>query len=186
MADPKTTHMLNGFNLDVLQETIHAIEQDPEMGKCVFRGKNRWLDADHNRTIVDSFYGAKQELEHKHPFEMHSGEPTILAGGDNAPNPVEYLLHSLAGCITTGIAAHAACRGIHIEEMESEVEGDLDLRGFLGLDDNAPKGFTDIRINVKVKADPRDFAQIRELPDYSPVAATLANGARVDVRVERK
>jgi len=186
MAEQQTAPMLNGFNLDVLHETMHTIEQDPEMAKCMFRGRNRWLDADHNRSIVDGFYGAKQEIEHKHPFEMHSGEPPILAGADNAPNPVEYLLHALAGCITTSITAHAALRGIHIEELESEVEGDLDMRGFLGLDANAPKGFTDIRIRFKVKADPRDLDRIRELTEYSPVMDTLTQGARVDVRVDLK
>jgi len=186
MAEQQTAHKLNGLNLDVLHETAHAIEQDPELAKCIFRGTNRWLDADHNRSIVDGFYGARQEIEHKHPFEMHCGEPPIIAGADNAPNPVEYLLHALAGCITTSIVAHAALRGIHIEELESEVEGDLDMRGFLGLDDNTPKGFTDIRIKFKVKADAENLEQLRELANYSPVLGTLTRGARVDVQVDLK
>ena len=186
MAQQQTTHKLNGFNLDVLHETALAIEQDPELAKCMFRASSKWLDGDHNRSIIDGFYGAKQEIEHKHPFEIHCGEPPIVAGNDNAPNPVEYVLHALAGCITTGIVAHAALRGIQIEELESEVEGDLDMRGFLGLDERAPKELTDIRIRFKVKTDPKNLERLRELVGYSPVLNTLTRGTRVDVQVEPK
>lgn len=186
MAEQQTAHVLNGFNLDILQETIHAIEQDPELARCVFRGSNKWLDADHNRSLVDGFYGAKQEIEHEHPFELHCSEPPIVAGSDDNANPVEYLLHALAGCITTSIVSHAALRGIHIEELESKVEGDLDMRSVLGLDDNAPKGFTDIRIKFKVKADAENLERLRELTDYSPVLNTLTQSTRVDVQVDLK
>ena len=186
MAEQQTAHKLNGFNLDILQETIHAIEQGPELARCVFRASNKWLDGDHNRSIVDGFYGAKQEIEHEHPFELHCSEPPIVAGSDDNANPVEYLLHALAGCITTSMVAHAALRGIHIEELESEVEGDLDMNGFLGLDDNVPKGFTDIRIKFKVKADAADLERLRELTGYSPVMGTLTQGARVAVQVDLK
>ena len=186
MATQQTLHKLNGLDLDTLRETVSAIEQDPDLAKCVFRARKKWMGADHNRSIIDGFYGAKQEIEHKQPFELHAGEPPILAGADNAPNPVEYLLHALAGCITTGMAAHAALRGIEIEELESEVEGDLDIRGFLGLDDTVPKGFTDIRIKFRVKANTENTERLRRLADYSPVLSTLTQGAKVDVTVEPK
>lgn len=186
MAEQQTTHMLNGFNLDALRETAHAIEEDPELARCMFRARNKWFNGDHNRSIVDGFYGAKQEIEHKHPFEIHCGEPPILGGNDNAPNPAEHLLNALAGCITTGIVAHAALRGIQIEELESEVEGDLDMRGFLGLDEWAPKELTDIRVRFKVKTDPKNLEQLRELIGYSPVLGTLTRGTHVDVQLEPK
>lgn len=186
MANQQTLHKLNGLDLDTLRETAGAIKQDPELGRCVFRASNQWMGADHNRSIVEGFYGAKKEIEHKHPFELHAGEPPILAGADNAPNPVEHLLHALAGCVTTSMAAHAALRGIEIEELESEVEGDLDIRGFLGLDDDVPKGFTNIRIRFHVKADAHNTERLRRLADYSPVLKTLTQGARIDVTVEPK
>jgi uncharacterized OsmC-like protein len=117
---------------------------------------------------------------------MDADEPAILAGNDEGANPVEHLLHALASCLTTSMVAHAAVRGIKIDELESEFEGDIDLRGFLGLDDTVPKGFTAIRAKFRVKADPADIETLRELANYSPVFNTLTNGTDVDVRVEQK
>jgi uncharacterized OsmC-like protein len=117
---------------------------------------------------------------------MEADEPPILAGEDQAANPVEHLLHALASCLTTSMIAHAAVRGIAIEELESELEGDIDLNGFLGLDPNVPKGYTEIRASFRVKADPKDVEQIRSLAEFSPVFNTITQGARVQVSVDLK
>lgn len=178
--------VVNGVNLETLMGTVKAIKADPELGACHFRASNRWLDANHNRTTVTGFYGAKQEIAHKKTFEMDADEPAILAGGDEGANPVEHLLHALASCVTTSMVAHAAVRGIHLEEVESELEGDIDLRGFLGLADDVPRGYTDIRVKFKVKADPEDMKRLQELAEYSPVFNTITQGARVDIQVEPK
>ena len=114
---------------------------------------------------MTGFYGAKQEIAHKQKFEMDADEPPILAGEDEGANPVEHLLHALASCVTTSMVAHAAVRGIHVEEVESELEGDIDLRGFLGLSDDVPKGYTDIRVKVKVHS-----KRIRSLAGSRPDA----------------
>jgi len=84
------------------------------------------------------------------------------------------------------MVAHAAVRGIQIEELESELEGDIDLRGFLGLDPNVPKGYTDIRLKFKVKTDPENLEKLRELASFSPVYNTLIHGAKVNIEVEPK
>ena len=186
MADQQTIHQINGINLDVLQETVKAIEQDAELGKCKFRASNKWIGGDHNRTTITGFYGAKQEMEHKQPFELDADEPPVLAGEDQAPNPVEHLLHALAGCITTGIVAHAAVRNIHIQELESELEGDIDLRGFLGLSEDVPKGYTNIRMKIKVKTDEDNLERLKKLTEYSPVLKTITEGAKVDIQLEPK
>jgi hypothetical protein len=133
MAEQITTNKVNGIDMDVLQGTVSAIQQEPELGKCKFRVSNKWLSGNHNCTTITDFYGAKQENSHKQPFELHADEPPILAGEDQGPNPVEHLLNALAGCLTTAMVAHAAVRGIHIEELESEIEGDLDINGYLVL-----------------------------------------------------
>lgn len=186
MATPQTIHTVNGIEMDVLQGTVNAIEKDPELGKCKFRATNKWLGANHNRSTITGFYGAKQEMKHKQPFELYADEPTILAGQDQGANPVEHLLNALAGCVTTSMVAHAAVRGIQIEELESELEGDIDLNGFLGLDESVPKGYTNIRVKFRVKADTINMERLKRLTAYSPVYNTITQGAEVHITVEPK
>ena len=130
--------VVNGVDVDVLGGTVGAIQADPGMGACRFRASNSWVDGAQNCSRVTGFYGAHQEIAHKQAFEMLADEPAILAGSDDGANPVEYLLHALASCLTTSMIAHAAVRGIKIEAMQSELEGDLDLNGFLGLNHQYP------------------------------------------------
>jgi uncharacterized OsmC-like protein len=177
---------VNGIHMETLQGTVNAIEQDPDLGQCKFRARNKWLGGNHNSTTITGFYGAKQEILHKQQFELHADEPPILAGSDEGANPVEHLLNALAACLTTSMVAHAAMRGIHIEELESELEGDIDLRGFLGLSNDVPKGYTDIRVKFKVKADVDNMERLKRLTAYSPVFNTITQGANVDVQVEAK
>ncbi len=186
MAAQQTIHTVNGIDMDTLQSTIDAIKQDPELGQCHFHVHNQWMHGNHNRTTIRSFYGAKEERSHKQPFEIDCDEPAILAGADSGANPVEHLLNSLAGCLTTSIVAHAAVRGIEIEELESQVEGDIDLRGFLGLAEDVPKGYTHIRVNFKVKADAENTERLKRLAQYSPTFNTLIHGVDVDINVEPK
>jgi len=181
-----STRRLNGVDLDTLMGTVNAIQAEPALGISKFRASNTWLSANHNRSTVTGFYAAKQEIAHAQTFTMDADEPAILAGGDQGANPVEYLLHALASCLTTSIVAHAAVRGIEIEELESELEGDIDLNGFLGLDAEMPKGFTEIRVRFRVKADPKDMDNIKQLAMFSPVFNTITKSARVDVDVVMK
>jgi uncharacterized OsmC-like protein len=177
---------INGIHIEALQGTVNAIEQEPDLGQCKFRAHNKWLGGNHNSTTITGFYGAKQEIAHKQVFELHADEPPILAGNDEGANPVEHLLNALAACVTTSMVAHAAVRGIHIEELESELEGDIDLRGFLGLADDVPKGFTDIRIKFRVKSDIGNMERLKRLTAYSPVFNTITQGANVEIKVEPK
>ncbi len=177
---------INGVEIDTLMGTVNAIKEDPQLGACHFRASNKWLSGNHNRSTVSGFFGARQEIAHKQTFTMDADEPAILAGDDQGANPVEHLLHALASCLTTSMVAHAAVRGIDIEELESEVEGDLDLRGFLGLSMDVPKGYTKIRVNFRVKAKPEDVGRLRELAKFSPVFNTITDGADVAVNVELK
>jgi uncharacterized OsmC-like protein len=176
---------VNGIYLPQLQATVDAIQQEPELGLCKFRATNTWLGGNQNRTTISGFYAAKQEIAHQQTFELHADEPPLLAGNDAGANPVEHLLNALAACVTTSMVAHAAIRGIEIEELESSIEGDIDLNGFLGLDEDAPRGFTDIRVNFKVKADVENLERLQRLTEYSPVFNTITQGANVAIQVER-
>ena len=186
MATEIKTDRVNGIDLSILTETVNAIRKDPELGKCRFRARNKWVGANQNCTMVSDFYGAKSEQRHKQEFEMHADEPPMLAGGDSAANPAEHLLHALASCMTTSLVAHAAVKGIHIEEMESELEGDIDLNGFLGLNPDAPKGYTNIRMKFRVKTDPENLKMLKKLSEFSPIYNTIIKGAKVDIDIESK
>jgi uncharacterized OsmC-like protein len=87
-----------------------------------------------------------------------NGEPPVLLGANEGANPVEFLLHALAGCVTTTTVLHAAARGIQIEELSTELEGEIDLQGLLGLDNPVPVGYRQIRIKMHIKADCTDEA----------------------------
>ena len=108
------TDMINGVDRDRITDTVNAIAEDPEIAAFNFRIENAWLDGGLNRSTVRDFYGAKQTLDHAVPFELVNDEPPVLLSGDRGPNPVENLLHALAGCMTTSLIYHATARGIDI------------------------------------------------------------------------
>jgi uncharacterized OsmC-like protein len=173
----------NGVDVGALFATIAAVRQDPEIAQFRFRASNRWLGGDRNRTSVTGFYGAKQEQPHARPFEMECGEPAVLLGEDRGANPVEHLLNALAGCLTTTLVYHAAARDIEIEAVESELEGDLDLRGFLGISPDVRKGYREIRVKMRVKSK-GPAAVLREFAHYSPVFEVCSRALPVKVTVE--
>jgi uncharacterized OsmC-like protein len=179
---------INGVNVNDLFATIDAITATPAMAKFKFRIRNQWDGASRNRSMVDTFYGAAKEQSRLMPFVLEADEPAVLLGKDSAANPVEHLLHALAACLTTSMVYHAAARGIHIDEVESSFEGDIDLHGFLDLDQNVRKGYEGIRVKFKIKADVADeqLQQIVELgTGHSPVFDSLTRGVPVAVKAER-
>jgi len=174
----------NGVNVTKLGETIEAVKQQPEIAQFKFRARNQWDTGGHNVATIDSFYGACEEMEHKQPFVMHADEPPVLLGEDNGANPVEFVLAGLSGCMTTTLAYHAAGRGLSIEDMSSEFEGDIDLRGLLDIDPNVRCGYKEIRVKFKVKGD-IDEQTVKELLRKSPVYDTLANPVKIKIEVEK-
>ncbi|MGD8334558.1 MAG: OsmC family protein, partial [Desulfobacterales bacterium] len=132
------------------------------------------------------FYGTNQEISHLKTFELDCDEPPVLAGEDLGANPVEHLLNALAGCLTSTLVYHAAIRGIKIDELESELEGDLDLRGFLGLSKDVRKGYQNIRVNFKVKTDAENLNRLKALSKLSPVFDVTSHGTNVDIKIESK
>jgi uncharacterized OsmC-like protein len=188
MATVQTTKIINGVNVDDLFTTVDAIKATPAIAKFKFRIQNQWQGASRNRSTVGEFYGAGQPQSRPTPFVLEADEPGILLGKDSAANPVEHLLHALASCLTTSMVYHAAARGIQIDEVESSFQGDIDLQGFLDLDENVRKGYQGIRVDFKVKADVPD-AQLREIvalgTGHSPVFDSLTKGVPISVNAER-
>ena len=184
MTTTNTKTVANGINMEALGKTVKAIQDDPELGKSTFRIHNKWVSGGVNQTCVQNFQSLGQENSHQQQFELHADEPLSFGGTDEGANPVEHLLNSLAACVTTSMVAHAAVRGIPIEEIESQVEGDIDIRGFLGLDPKVPKGYQNIRITYQIKAAPEDLPKLKELAEFSPVYNTITQSANVDIQIE--
>lgn len=177
-----TPTIVNGVDREKLFGTIEAIKADPAIATFQFRLKNWWIDGGENRSRIDDYYGAKQEMRHEQVFELVNDEPPVLLSKDKGPNPVEYVLHALAGCLTTSLVYHAAARGIAVKGVTTRFEGDLDLRGFLGMSDEIRRGYRQIRVYFDVDAD-CDEATKRELvamgEKYSPVFDIVSNGVPV-------
>lgn len=178
--------VINGVDVSKLESTVNAIQADPDLAKFKFRLDNKWINGGHNHSTVGKFFGAKQENSHLRKLELDADEPPVLVGTDLGANPVEHLLNALAACLTSTLVYHAAIRGIKIEELESSLEGDLDLRGFLGLSQDVRRGYENIRVNFKVKTDAENIEKLRALSRLSPVFDVTSNGTKVDVQIERK
>ena len=178
--------ILNGVNVTAVNDLVKNVEADPELGQCKFHIKNNWNTCGQNQSQVASFYAAKQEIQHEVPFTLNADEPPLLAGHDKGPNPVEHLLNALAGCLTTTLVYHAAVRDIKVEELESELEGDLDIRGFLGLSKEVRPGFQNIRVNFKVRTDTGNIEKLKALCKLSPVFDVISKGTNVQVNIEKK
>ena len=188
MQEMAVSTKMNGVDVDRLFETIEAIKQTPRLADFKFRLHNRWINGGLNRSTIKNFYGADRDNERKEPFVLDADEPAVLLGEDSAPNPVEYLLHALVGCVTTSLVYHAAAKGIKLQEVETRAEGAIDLHGFLGLDDGVRRGYKNIQIKFRIKADVPD-EQLEELcrlgPTYSPVFDSITRGVNVAVSLDR-
>ena len=178
----------NGLNLQQMTQTVDAIQGTPTLGKFEFRASNQWVSGGANRSSIKDFYGAGSEDESRsEPFTFTNGEPPILLGNNEGANPVEFLLHALAGCVTTTIVLHATARGIQIHKLSTRLVGNIDVQGLLALDDSVPVGYESIKIKIEIEADCSD----EEIDDliyfaeaHSPVCNTVCKP--VPVILERE
>ncbi len=175
----------NGVDTAQMYGTLDAIKGDPSLGVFQFRASNRWIDGAHNRSTIQGFYGAGQEdSSREEPFTIDAGEPAVLLGHDTGANPAEHLLHALAACLTTTLVYVAAARKVRLTEVESTLEGDMDVRGALGLSDEVRNGFSKIRVSFNIKGDAPE-EKLREIVERakarSVVFDMVSNGVPVEV-----
>lgn len=186
MKPRRTPQPLNGVDTPTLFATINAVAQQPELARFRWRATNRWQQGVHSRTRIESFDGAGGEHRHAREFVFDADHPSVLVGRDNGPTPVEFLLVALASCLTAGIGNIAAARGVTLYEVESAVEGDMDLQGILGLSDTVRNGYKAIRVSFKVKGDAPE-SKLREIVEQSrarsAVFDVISNGAPVELSV---
>lgn len=177
----------NGVDLEKMTATVAALQANPTLAQFEFRARNRWISGGENRSTIQDFYGAgAEDTSRDKAFEFTNGEPPVLLGNNEGANPVEFLLHALAGCVTTTTVLHATARGIEIESIATRLVGNIDLQGLLALAD-VPAGYKGIRIEMDIKARNATDAQLDELlafaQEHSPVCNTVCRP--VPVTVER-
>jgi uncharacterized OsmC-like protein len=176
----------NGVDTTALFATLDAVKANTEIAKFQFRATNTWIDGTHNQSTIHGFYGAGQEMEHARVSVVDADHPAVLVGADHAPTPVEYVLHALASCLTADIANIAAARNVNLTEVESTVEGNIDLLGILGLDDGVRNGFQQIKVSFRLKGD--DPAKLRQVVEQSKARSAVydivTHGVPVAIQVD--
>ena len=166
MTTTQSAHR-NGVDTAALFATLDAVRNQPEIARFQFRASNTWVSGTHNRSTVAGFHGALQEMEHKHATVLEADHPAVLVGQDEAPTPVEHVLHAIAACLTAGIANIASVRGVQLTQVSSTVEGDIDLLGIFGLSDGSVRnGYQQIKVTLHVEGD-TDDATLRGIVEQS-------------------
>jgi uncharacterized OsmC-like protein len=176
----------NGVQTPDLLATINVVKESPALAKFRFRASNRWVSGTYSESRVESFSGAGGEHTHVTQFRYGADHPMVLVGLDRGPAPIEFLLHGLAACITAGIGNIAAVRGVTLTSVESRIEGDIDLRGILGLSNQVRNGYERIRISFDITGD-ASAEKLRGIVEQgvarSAVFDVLTNGVPIDVSI---
>jgi uncharacterized OsmC-like protein len=177
---------LNGVDTPTLFSTLDVVKSQPELAKFRFRARNRWQSGTLSETTIGTFSGAGGEHPHRTTFKVTADHPAVLVGEDRAPLPIEYLLHALVSCITGGIANIAAARGVALSQVESNIEGDIDLLGIFGMSKETRNGYQGIRASFSIKGDAPP-AKLQEIVEQSrarsAVFDVLTNGVPVSMSV---
>lgn len=187
MATAARTRRVNGMDVDALGEVIEQVREDPGKGLVTFRVRSQWQGQTRSRSTVDSCAIGGQEVRRR--FTIDADEPLELLGQNTAPNPQELLMAALNACLMVGYVAGAVARGIVLDRVEIETSGQLDLRGFLGLDEAVPPGYETIRYVVRIKGagTPEQFREIhdtvlRTSPNYFNMSRPIKIEAELDVQ----
>src|SRR6187431_1411900 len=180
-----TTLIRNGVDTEQVYGTLDALKAQPELARFEFRATNRWIHGPHSRSTIQGFWAAgAEDTSRDEPFFLEASEPPVLFGHNEAPNPAEFALHALAGCLTLTIVNVAAARKVTLTEVSSTLEGVLDARGATGLDDSYRNGFDRVRVSFKIKGDapPEKLREIVERAKArSVVYDIVSNPVPVDV-----
>ena len=168
---------LNGVDVDQLTEAVETMSEDPSVAQFHFRAETEWTDGLQSVTSIDEFEQAGERIRTRE-FHVEGDEPEQILGERSAPNAVELLLAALGSCLTVGYAAHAAAMEIELDELRFEMDGDVDLRGFLGVSEDVRAGYDEVTCTAHVEADAseEELAELRErVETTSPLMDNVAN-----------
>ena len=152
-AQTTAANVDNGVNVAALIDARGALEAAPEAAQFKWRTTCEWVNGTHSRSTIEGFFGLGEEQSRGKTFTVDADHPEVFVAEDHAPTPVEIVLSGLASCLTAGVAAVAQHRGIQLHSVKATVEGDMDIQGILGIDDEVRNGFGTIRVNFDIDAD---------------------------------
>ena len=178
----------NGIDTGQVFGTLDALKAQPELARMELRVANQWIDGPHSRSTIQGLWAAgAEDTSREEPFIVDASEPPVLFGHNEAPNPAEYLLHALAGCMTLTIVNVAAVRKVELHEVTSTLSGVLDARGATGLDDSYRNGFERISVSFRIRGEASP-EKLQEIVDRamarSVVYDILVNGVPVDLSAD--
>ena len=162
--------VVNGINVDDLLTLVDGVKQDAAKGQTNWRVTTTWQGQTRSRALVDGFaIGGHRTCR---VFSFDIDEPLELGGSNRFANPQEHLIAALNACMVVGYAAQCAVRGIAIESLAIETDGEIDLRGFLGIDPAVAAGYEKLRTVVRIKGSgsKEEFAEV-----HAAVIATSPN-----------
>jgi uncharacterized OsmC-like protein len=190
IMNQSSENIINGVSLNKLFGIMEAINTNSDIAKFNLRAKGNWISGAHSQTNIKDFYGAGQTHNRNKTFVLEIDEPPVLLGTNAGANPGEYALAALNGCLTSALIYYAAAKGIQIDEIETTLNGDVDLRGFLGMDESVRNGYKKINVAFRIKADNATDEQLNELvllaQSRSPIFDNISNPTPIEVNVERK
>jgi uncharacterized OsmC-like protein len=159
----KDPAVVNGINVQDVRTLIEGVKTDPAKGMTHWKVASTWRGCTQSHTQVESYRIGGTDVRRSFGFDID--EPAELGGGNAFANPQEYLLAALNACMIVGYSALCALHGISLEKLEIESEGDIDLRGFFGLDPTVPAGYESLAYTVRIKGDgsPEQFAAIHDM-----------------------
>ena len=179
----KKNNGFNGVNTQVLNTVFESMRNHPEMAKATFSVKSAWNGGFSVTSTSKGFRIGGQNIERNTEYRTQHDFPDQLSGEGRGPTVCESCMGSLAACLTQTIVAHATSRGIQIDSIDIDVEGDVDLRGFTGISNDVRPGAQQFRVNMNIKSNNASKEQINELYEigkrFSPAFDTLTNGTSV-------
>ena len=186
MSESTSADVNNGVNVEALLEAREALDEAPEAAQFKWRTSCEWVNGTHSKSTISTFYGLGEEQDRGKNFTVEADHPELFAAEDNAPTPVEIVLSGLATCLTAGVAAIAQHRGIQLNSVKATIEGDMDVYGILGIDEDVRNGFGGINVKYEIDADASDDdirALVAQSQKRSAVFDIVTNPTNVVVNV---
>lgn len=174
--------MLNNVNLEALGSYVAVITDQPEEAIAALGVTATWKGGVNTEITTHSKKIGNTSVEKQ--FKYSIGEPEELLGDNLNPNPQDYILGGLAGCMMVGFVVGATAKGIKLDSVNLTIVGNLDLRGFLEVDPNVTIGFEKLQFNFEVEGSgtQEDYDAIAaHVQKVSPGYNTIANPVQINI-----